>query len=61
MILTFSAENAVSLNVSGDVFIAGKLRIDNLNGAKTHWLSLGGNFRSLGKQVWGETVVIGTL
>src|SRR5688572_24243773 len=52
-ILTFSAESAVSLNVSGDVFIPGKLRIDNLNGAKTHWLSSGGNFE-VGQAVWGE-------
>src|SRR6187551_584748 len=43
-ILAFSAESAVSLNVTGDVIIPGEVRIDNLNGAKTHWLSLGGNF-----------------
>ena len=52
--MTFSAESAVSLNVSGDVFIPGKLRIDNLNGAKTHWLSSGGNFE-VGQAVWGES------
>jgi len=52
-ILTFSAESAVSLNVTGDVVIPGKGRIDNLNGAKTHWLSLGGNFE-VGQAFWGE-------
>jgi hypothetical protein len=42
--LTFSAENAVSVMVSGDVYIAGELKIDNQNGAKTHELFIGRNF-----------------
>ena len=42
-LLTFSAETAVSLIVSGDVII-GELRIDDQNGAKTHELFIGGNF-----------------
>ncbi|HET9278448.1 MAG TPA: fibronectin type III domain-containing protein, partial [Flavitalea sp.] len=46
--LTFSAENAVSLIVSGDVYITGELKIDNQNGAKTHELFIGGNFRNYG-------------
>ena len=41
--LTFSAEAAVSLTVSGDVVIEGELRIDNQNGAKTHELFIGRN------------------
>ena len=43
-LLTFSAETAVSLMVSGDVIITGELRIDNQNGAKTHELFIGRNF-----------------
>ena len=43
-LLTFSAETAVSLAVSGDVIITGELRIDNQNGAKTHELFIGRNF-----------------
>ena len=42
--LTFSAEAAVSLTVSGDVIIEGELRVDNQNGTKTHDLFIGRNF-----------------
>lgn len=40
-LLIFSAETAVSLTVSGDVIIAGELRIENKNEAKTHTLIIG--------------------
>jgi hypothetical protein len=40
-LLTFSSETAVSLTVSGDVIIAGELRIENKNEAKTHTLIIG--------------------
>ena len=45
--LTFSAESALSLTVSGNVEIAGELRIDNQNGAKTHTLFIGRNLTVL--------------
>jgi hypothetical protein len=34
-VLTFSAVHAASLDVSGDVYITGRLKIDNQDGAKT--------------------------
>ena len=46
-LLTFSAETAVSLTVSGDVIIAGELRVDNQNGAKTHELFIGRNLSAV--------------
>jgi hypothetical protein len=45
--LTFSAESALSLTVSGNVEIAGELRVDNQNGAKTHTLFIGRNLTVL--------------
>ena len=42
-VLTFSAEIASSLYVSGDVDIKGILKTENRNGAKTHILSIGRN------------------
>src|SRR5688572_12013360 len=42
-VLTFSAEIASSLYVSGDVDIKGILKTENKNGAKTHMLSIGRN------------------
>ena len=42
-VLTFSAVHAASLNVSGDVYITGRLKIDNQDGAKTHTLVIGHN------------------
>ncbi len=41
--LTFSAENAVSLRVTGGVIIYGELKIEDLNGSKTHTLFIGRN------------------
>jgi Secretion system C-terminal sorting domain/Fibronectin type III domain len=42
-VLTFSAVHAASLDVSGDVYITGRLKIDNQDGAKTHTLVIGHN------------------
>ena len=41
-IVAFSSGNPVSLRVSGDLLIHGELKIDDLNGAKTHTLFVGG-------------------
>jgi hypothetical protein len=41
--LSFSAQNAVSLVVSGAVTIFGEFRVDDQEGAKKHSLSIGGN------------------
>ena len=41
--LSFSAQNAVSLVVSGTVTIFGEFRVDDQEGAKKHSLSIGGN------------------
>src|SRR5688572_19566926 len=43
-IVTFSSGNPVSLKVSGDVLIRGELKIDDLNGTKTHTLFIGAAF-----------------
>ena len=45
--LIFSAGSIVSLTVSGDVEIAGELRIDNETGEKTHTLFIGRNLTVL--------------
>ena len=42
-VLTFSAEIAITLNVSGNVDIRGNLKIENKDGAKSHTLSIGRN------------------
>jgi hypothetical protein len=42
-VLSFSSENAATLNVSGDVSIRGNLKTENKNGAKSHTLSIGRN------------------
>ena len=41
--LSFSAENAVSLNVSGTLDISGTLIIDDRTGSKSHTLFIGGS------------------
>jgi hypothetical protein len=46
--LTFSAESAVSLTVSGNVTINGEMNVANQIGAKTHRLSIGASFLSYG-------------
>jgi Secretion system C-terminal sorting domain/Fibronectin type III domain len=43
-IVAFSSGNPVSLRVSGDVLIRGELKIDDLNGTKTHSLFVGAAF-----------------
>jgi len=43
-IVAFSSGNPVSLRVSGDVQIQGELKIDDLNGTKTHTLFVGAGF-----------------
>jgi hypothetical protein len=42
-VLTFDAENAVTLSVAGDIVIGGELRIEDQSGAKTHTLVIGHN------------------